>query len=48
MHQLAVALFRTIGVLSRTQVIGSTIGCACPQHPCCDYAAYRRAVYNNI
>lgn len=27
MHQLAVSLFRMIGALSRTQVIGSTIGC---------------------
>lgn len=27
MHQLAVSLFRMIGALSRTQTIGSTIGC---------------------
>jgi hypothetical protein len=30
MHQLAVSLFRMIGALSRTQVIGSTIGCGTP------------------
>ena len=33
MHQLAVSLFRMIGALSRTQTVGSTIGCGSPL-PC--------------
>jgi hypothetical protein len=33
-HQLAVSLFRMIGALSRTQTIGSTIGCG-PSNTCC-------------
>lgn len=40
MHQLAVSLFRMIGALSRTQTVGSTIGCgpllfgSLHQNPC--------------